>query len=464
MKKLLTVEGMLNKKFMLGELPTTKTAYSTFFKIAWPSALEALLVSLVGSVDTIMVGGLGKGAIAAVGITNQPKFILLAMIFSLNVGITAVTSRRKGQDDRKGANQVLRTGLILGSIISIVMSLIGYVFAKPILLFSGAEDTYMADATAYFRVVMLGIPFQSLNLIINAAQRSCGKTKISMWTNVISNLVNIFFNYLLINGIGSFPRLEVMGAGIATSIGAFVAFLISMATLFKKKNYLNLYYKASWSINKTVLRPITKVSSSAFVEQVFIRVGFLAYAAIIARLGTTPYEAHLICMNLLSISFAFGDGLSIAASALVGQNLGKKRPDLSILYGKTGQRIAFMVSSVVFLIFLFGRTMLVSLFTDDITIITIGSGIMILAALGTHAQTSQVVLSGCLRGAGDTSFVAITSLISVAIVRPLLTYILCYPLGFGVSGAWIALLIDQFFRLTTSFKRFSGGKWASISL
>ena len=76
---------MLKKDQILGDLPTSKETYLNFFHIAWPSALEALLVAMIGSVDVIMVGKLGSGAIAAVGITNQPKFILLAMIFSLNV-------------------------------------------------------------------------------------------------------------------------------------------------------------------------------------------------------------------------------------------------------------------------------------------------------------------------------------------------------------------------------------------
>jgi Na+-driven multidrug efflux pump len=205
-----------------------------------------------------------------------------------------------------------------------------------------------------------------------------------------------------------------------------------------------------------------KISSSAFVEQVFLRIGFLAYAAIIARLGKNVYATHIICMNILTLSFCFGDGLSVAASALVGQNLGAKRPDLSIMYGKTGQRIAFMISSVIFLIFLFGRGLLVSLFSSNADIIALGANIMILAALGTHMQTSQVVLSGCLRGAGDTAYVAITSLISVAIIRPLITWLLCYPLGLGLYGAWISLLVDQCFRLVTSYTRFSSGKWSKI--
>ncbi len=461
---ILTVKHMLREDQLLGELPSTKKAYSNFFQIAWPSALEALLVAMIGVVDTIMVGTLGKGAITAVGITNQPKFVLLAAIFSLNTGIIAVVARRKGQEDRDGANQTLRTGILLSGTLSILMAILGYLFAKPILLIMGAESSYLKDAISFFRILMFSIPFQALNLTINAAQRGCGKTKISLITNVTSNLINIILDVLLINGIGFFPRLEVRGAAIATTTGAFVAFCISFLTLFRKKEYLSFHVNVGWSLKESVLKPISRVSSSAFVEQVFMRLGFVAYAAIVARLGETAYATHLICMNILSLSFCFGDGLSIAASALVGQNMGAKRPDLSIMYGKTGQRIAFIISTIVFFVFLFGRSFLITLFTREAIVIAIGANIMIISALTTHLQTSQVVLNGCLRGAGDTGFVAAVSLISVAFVRPLLTWALCFPFGFGVYGAWIALLVDQCFRFVTSYRRFSGGKWTGISL
>lgn len=464
MVNLLSVESMLKPEQAIGELPSSKAAYKNFLKIAWPSALESLLVGMVGAVDTMMVGKLGKGAITAVGITNQPKFIILAIIFSLNIGITAVVARRKGQADQKGANHTLRAGIQICLVLSLITSFLGFIFAKPILLFAGAEPSYLADAMTYFRILMFSIPFQALNLTINAAQRGCGKTKISMTTNIISNLVNITFDYFLIYGIWLFPRLEVGGAAIATDLGAFAAFCISLTTLLRRTGYLNLHFKSGWKLNKYIMQPIFKVSGSAFVEQVFMRIGFLAYAAIIARLGTTAYATHLIAMNILSLSFSFGDGLSVAASALVGQNLGAKRPDLSTIYGKTGQRLAFIISSVIFFVFILGRGFLVSLFSNEVAIIALGSNIMLIAALCTHSQTSQVVISGCLRGAGDTIFVAITSFISVAVIRPLLTWVLCFPLGLGLYGAWIALCFDQFFRLATSIKRFSSGKWTHISL
>ena len=459
-----SVKSMLKPDQIVGPIPQSKTIYKNFIQVAWPSALEALLVALVSSVDTIMVGSLGDGAIAAVGITNQPKFILLSMVFSLNVGITAIVARRKGQNDQEGANHTLRVGIILSACISFIMSLLGYLFAKPILEFAGAEASYMADAMDYYRVIMVSIFFTALNLTINAAQRGSGKTQISMRTNIVANVVNIIFNYILINGKFDFPRLGVKGAAIATLLGTIAACLISIFTLFNKEAFLSLRYKASWKITNTIINPIIKVSGSAFVEQVFMRIGFMAYAVIVARLGKTPYATHLICMNILNLSYCFGDGFGVAASSLVGQNLGANRPDLSIIYGKTGQRLAFIVSTILFTIFIFGRTFLVSLYSSTPEVIALGSTILIIIAFTTHFQTSQVIFSGCLRGAGDTVFVAIISLISITIIRPILTWVLAFPMGMGLQGAWIALLIDQSFRFTFNFIRFSRGKWTKITL
>lgn len=463
-QKLFSVRSMTKNVEICGEIPPSKEAYITTYKIAWPSAIEAILVSLIGSIDTIMVGGLGANAIAAVGITNQPKFILLAMIFSLNIGVTAIVARRKGQDNQEGANSCLRQSLIITFALSIIMGFCGFIFARPILLFAGAQSDVIELATSYFQIVMLSIVFNSISLTINAAQRGVGNTKISMRTNIAANLFNLFFNYLLINGIWFFPKLGVNGAGIATLIGSIVGCIMSIRSLFRPNGFLFMHRHASWKFDKQTIKSLVSISGSAMVEQVFMRVGFFAYAKIVASLGTVAFATHQICMNIINFSFAFGDGLSIASSSLVGQSLGAKRPDLAMIYGKIGQKLSFCVSTVLFFVFIFGRKVIIQLFTNDPAIISLGGIILIIIALTTHFQTSQTVISGCLRGAGDTKFVAMTSFISIGVIRPLLTYLLCLPFGFGLIGAWIALLIDQSLRFIINVGRFKTGKWTNIQI
>lgn len=455
---------MIKGNQQVGEIPSSKDIYRRTMDVAWPSALESVLVGLVGMVDTMMVGSIGPEAIAAVGITNQPRLIFLAIIFSLNVGVTAIVARRKGAEDRDGANGVLKQAVVLSSIIALLSSFIGIFFAREINLFAGAGSDIIDDATAYFQIIMLGMFFNSLLLTINAAQRGIGKTKISMRTNLTANGINIVFNYLLIGGNLGFPRLGVRGAAIATVLGFAVGFVMSLMSVLHTDSFLSLRTHGSWRFERETLQPMWKVCSSALVEQMCMRFGFFIYVKIVATLGTIAFATHQICMNVFSISFSVGDGLSVASSSLVGQSLGAKRPDMAIIHGKVCQRIAQMLSAVLTVIFIVFRRPIMMAFTTDEAIILQGMSIMIVLALTCFIQNSQVVTMGSLRGAGDTRYTALVSLISIAIIRPGSAWLFCYPMALGIMGAWYSMFFDQCVRMALSVVRFSSGNWTKLKL
>ncbi|MDD3401364.1 MAG: MATE family efflux transporter [Eubacteriales bacterium] len=460
---------MVKKELVCGALPSLKEAYSTSFKISWPSAIEQVLVAAMGFIDTIMVSSMGELAINAVGITTQPKFLLMALLLSLNTGITAVVARRRGEKDYDGARRTLKQTLLICSALSALMTVCAIILAKPLLSLAGAEQSYVSDAVAYFRIVMIGQFFGCIGMAINAAQRGFGNTRIAMISNTAANLVNILFNFLLINGVWIFPRWGVVGAAVATALGSFVAFLMALFSVLKPRvntdtPTLSLLGKGSWRADKRTTSSVVRVSSSAFAEQICLRFGFFAYVAIVARLGEIPYATHLICMNIIHISFSFADGFGIGATALVGRSLGEARPDLAMIYCKVGQRYSATIGLFLSLCFVLLRKQLIMLFSSDPAVIALGSIIVLFVALACLFQTSQVVLSGCLRGAGDSRYVAISSLISVGVFRPLISYILCYPLGLGLVGAWIGLCLDQFIRLAFSSMRMRGTKWLTIKL
>ncbi len=464
LKKLFSTRYMLKEKDKVGEIPTSKEAYKKTFDLAWPSMTESVLVCLTGAVDTMMVGSISPQAISAVGITNQPKFILLALIFSLNVGITAVIARRKGEGNQDGANRCMKQSLIVATILAILLFAIGNLIAEPLLRFAGAGNDIIGDSVTYFRIIMVGIFFNSIGLAINAAQRGVGNTRISMTTNLTANIVNVIFNYFLINGACGLPKWGVMGAAVATALGNFIAFLMAVASILPKKRYLSLFSKAKWRFDRATMGSVSKVGFSACAEQVAMRIGFFLYAKIVAGLGTIPFATHQVCMSIMSISFGFGDGFSVASATLVGQSLGSKRPDMARIYASICQRIALVISTVLFVLFIVFRHEIVAMFTTDQTIIQEGAVLMIIMAFTTHAQTSQVIITGALRGAGDAMYVALTSLLSIGIVRPALTWLLCYPVGLGLPGAWIGVMLDQFMRLVINWSHFKKGKWTTIKL
>jgi len=456
---------MVKPEQILGELPSTGAIYKRAYDMAWPSTLESFLIGLVGMVDTIMVGTLGSGAIAAVGITNQPRFIVLAVIMSLNTGITAVVARRTGEKDSVSANRCLKQTLLLTLLLTVVLGTLAIIFSRPMLVFAGAGADIIDDAVTYFNILMYGLVFNTLTMSINSAQRGAGNTRISMTTNLTANFVNVFFNYVLIGGKLGFPALGVAGAAIATVIGSAVGFFMALhSVLTPSTHFLTLRSHTPWSFDKATMGSIYKVSSSALVEQVFMRIGFFAYSKIVAGLGTDAFATHQICMNIMTLSFTLGNGLQVACTSLVGQNLGAKRPDLSIIYGQVGQRISLCLSAILSVIFFTCAHPLIGMYTNDPMIIQNGTPLLYITALVTFAQMPQVVYSGALRGAGDTRYVAVVSMISIMIVRPILSYLLCYPLGFGLIGAWFGILLDQFMRLFATMPRFASGKWTKIKL
>ena len=171
------------------------------------------------------------------------------------------------------------------------------------------------------------------------------------------------------------------------------------------------------------------------MEQVCLRIGFLLFSMTVANLGTTEMAAHQIGANMMSMSFSFGDGLSVAAVTLIGQSLGRKRPDMAKIYGNVCQKLGLICAAVVSTVYvLFGRQ-IYRLYTDETEILDYGVLIMYILSVLLFFQILQVVQFGCLRGAGDTRFTAMVSLISVTIIRPGLSWVLCYPLGIGLIGA-----------------------------
>lgn len=166
-----------------------------------------------------MVSSLGSYAVAAVGLTSQPKFLGLSLFIAANVSISALVARRKGQQKKEEANRIFLTFLIFLIIMSVILSVVIVMAADPIIRFCGSEEQTHDGAVRYFRIIMGGMIFNVLQMGINAAQRGAGNTRITMRTNLVSNTVNIIFNYLLIQGHFGFPALGIEGAGLATVAG-----------------------------------------------------------------------------------------------------------------------------------------------------------------------------------------------------------------------------------------------------
>ena len=440
--------------------------YKRAIKTAWPAVLESFFIALTGLVDTFMVSSLGTSAVSAVGLTTQPKFIGLTTFFSISVAVSAIVARRYGEENKKSANETLLTALFVSIILCILISALFLRYSDPIIRWSGSNVDTHQDAKEYLDIIMGFSIFSIISIMINSAQRGSGNTKIAFTTNFASNLVNIIFNYLLIGGNFGFPALGVKGAAIATVLGTVVGMIMSIRSLFVKSSYVRIDYIIKNKIKPTLetAKSIASFGINMFLEMIAMRVGFLATSLIAARLGTDAFAAHNVGMQILSIGFAFADGMQVAAVALAGSSLGAGRKEDAKLYGTICQRIGFGISiTLSIVLLLFGKDIF-KLFFEDEAVLEYGILISRFVTVIVMAQISQIIYAGCLRAGGDVKYTLFASLISVTLIRTIVTYVLTIPLGMGLMGIWIGVLSDQASRYLFMSTRFKKGKWVELKI
>ena len=445
---------------------SNKELYPTILKMAIPSMVESLFVCFAGFIDSLMVSSMGPEAVAAIGLTNQPKFLGYSFFTALCVSVSALIARRFGQKDKRGANGILITALTITLLLCAIISTVFVIFAPQIVRFCGSTPETLDMAVLYIRIIMSCMIFNCIQLTINAAQRGAGNTKITMRTNVTSNTVNIIFNYLLIGGKFGFPALGIRGAAIATVLGTVVACVMSIISVMNSECFINIKYIIKEKIMPTLghIKNIIKVGYSVFFEQLLFRVGFILTALMAASQGTYAVAAHQVAVNLSSLSFAFGDGMQAAAVALVGKSLGEKNPEKAKEYGKCCQVIGAIITVVIAVLFTIFADEIMRLFFKEPEIVEVGKTLVYAIVVCVIFQIRQIIYMGCLRGAGDTLFTATVASVSTTGVRSVVSYICCYTLGLGIFGVWMGSVADQAVRFTLASLRFKSGKWVNIKI
>ena len=434
--------------------------------VAWPAMAESFFVTLAGMIDTMMVSALGTYAVAAVGLTNQPKFIGLTLFFGINIAVSALVARRKGEQRRESANTILLTALVMSVVLCAAVSLIFVVFAPQIMELAGSNaDTHEA-AVEYFRIIMGGMFFSVLTMVINAAQRGSGNTRLSMTTNLTSSIVNVFFNYLLIEGHMGFPAWGIRGAAIATVLGTVISAGMAVFSLFRPNSYVRIpeMIRNRLRCTRESIKSIWGLAYNSSLENIAMRIGFLATALLAARLGTDEFAVHNVGMSILGLGFSFADGMQVAAVALSGEALGAGHKEEAKEYGRICQRIGFLISVVLAILLLVGGRWFNSLYFQEDRILDMGVMIFRYIMVIVLLQISQIIYTGCLRAAGDVRYTLRVALISVTVIRTVVTALLVLVFNLGLHGIWLGVLSDQLSRFTFMRRRFRQGKWVDLKI
>ena len=448
---------------------STGRLYRDVTMIAWPSFVELLLTQLTSMADQIMVGQIGGAegvrGLTAVGLASMPKFLMMTMALAMNIGTTAVVARARGQQNRPEANRVFRQTVVLNLLLSVLLMGVGLLLSPMMIAFmggSGIAPETLELSTRYLNIQFMGFVPLCLTATITAALRGVGDTRTPMVYNTVANVVNLIFNYIMIYGRFGCPAMGVAGASIATVVGQTVAFFIAMKAVLGKKHYLRISLRERFRFDWEILRRVAGIGIPSMIEQFIVRFGIILFQRVVAGLGDAMYATHQVVSNIQSMSLMIGQSFGNASTTLMGQSLGKRRYDMAAIYMKVTRTLGASVSVMIAVLMFIFRSELIALYNNTPEVVAAGAGVMFMICILVPIQGDQFIVSGGLRGVGDTRYPAMVALVCTLVVRMACSYVVVDTLGWGLHGAWVAILTDMFLRAWLMLRRYRSGKWKAF--
>ena len=431
------------------------------FQITLPAVFDLLAQTLIMALDMKMVSSLGPSAISSVGVGTAGMYALIPALIAVATGTTALLSRAYGADNKLDGKKAFAQSFFIAVPLGIFLTIIFLLFSEQIInLVGNAKDMNLKDAILYQNMTVIGFPFLGVSIATFYAFRAMGENKIPMIGNTLALVLKIILNFLLVYLF----KWGIFGAALSTTLTRLFSAIFSIYLVFwSKKNWISLELK-DLKFDYFTSKRILKVGIPAAVEQLGLRIGMLIFEMMVISLGNLSYAAHKIALTAESISFNLGFAFSFAASALVGQELGKGSSQKALKDGYICTIIAMIVMSTFGLLFFIIPQFLVSLFTKDKDVIELATMALKIVSICQPFSGASMVLAGALRGAGDTKSVLLITYLGIFLIRIPITYLFLDVLNFGLAGAWIVITIDLAIRSSLAFYIFRRGKWKYLQV
>jgi putative MATE family efflux protein len=449
------------------------------FALALPVMAEESLNLLVGYTDWYLAGHFlaGDEPKAAMGLMSYVLWILPTLFSLISIGAMALVSRFVGAGMRNEASHVVNQAMLLGVVaagIGILFFLVGgQWFVSVMRLRPEAAEL----ALRYIRIMTPAIPAIMVEQIGSACLRGSGDAVTGLIARVALNAVNMVLATVLVTGAGPFPNLGWDGLAIGTATGHSIGGLIILGMLFRGRNGMRLQFGWPRPDRETVRR-ILRIGLPGGFDASAVVICHLIYVSIINALGTDASAAHGLGLQIEALAYLPGSAFQVAAAALAGQALGANEPRQAVRSVVMAAVCGVAVMSLAGLLFYFAGEHLARFFIGRPTDLTRHAGELLkIVACGCPALALLTVLSGGLRGSGDTRVPLVITFIGLVGVRipcacflawdhvPLpFTGVSLPGLGLGVGGAWLAMILDAWLRSQLVLLRFLHGGWTRVKV
>ena len=439
-------------------MPRQREIRQELFSLALPVVFSSLLQRAVNIVGLFLVGGLGASAIAAVGIGQFLILIVMTMVWGLSAGTTVVVAQLCGAERRTEAAQVGLQAILVGTLLGIVISVAGVGLGQWGAVFLGASPEVLVFTQPYLRIVFSFFVFSVLINLLSAIMYGAADPRPPLRAALLMNVLYFAMAYALVNGRWGAPALGVAGAALASGVSEMAAALYLLVIGFQKGHVRR------GAADRGLLRQVFQVGLPVFAERLVQQAGQMMYLKAVMLYGTIAYATHQVVLAIEAFSFLPVLGLSLAVTAAVGRTLGANQPHQVALVNREASRLAIVIMVGMGLVFLWAPDPLLRIFTDDPDVIRLGTSFLKIAAILQLPLAITMVLSGSLKGSGDTPFLFWSTVAGSWGVRIPLAWLFASVLKLDITAVWSLMVADWFVRMGLLMYRYRSEGWITRNI
>jgi putative MATE family efflux protein len=426
--------------------------------LTWPIFIELFLHMLMGSTDTFMLSHISDEAVAAVGVANQLIFFMILIFGFVAAGTAVLVSQNLGAGLREDARRVSGISLSLNLLFGVLVSVIVIGFNDSFLQMFNLTPEIHRLAQQYLVIVGGTLFTQALLVTASAILRANGLTKEAMMISIFMNIIHLTGNSIFIYGLLGVPEMGVQGVAISTAISRAIAVLLIFRLLYRRlpvkialEDYLNF--------NKSFIKKILKIGIPSAGENVLYNTSQMAITVIIGLLGALALTTRVYTFNIMSFMMLFGIAIGQGTQILIGYKVGAREFDKAYLQLLKSLKLSIIITMAITVVIVAIREPILGVFTDNKEIIMEGSKVLLLCLILEPGRTFNIVVISSLRAAGDAVFPVKMALVSMWGLSVPLAYILGIKMGLGLTGIWMAFIVDEWFRGIIMYIRWRSRVW-----
>ncbi|WLR55913.1 MATE family efflux transporter [Mesobacillus subterraneus] len=423
-----------------------------------PIFIELFLHMLMGSTDTFMLSHISDEAVAAVGVANQLVFFMILVFGFVATGTAVLVSQNLGAGLQTDARKISGLSLSLNLIFGVLVSVIVVGFNDLFLQMFNLTPEIHRLAQQYLTIVGGTLFTQALLVTASAILRANGLTKEAMFISIIMNIIHLAGNSLFIYGLFGVPEMGVQGVAISTAISRAIAVILIFRLLYRRLP-MRIALEDYLSFNKTFIKKILKIGVPSAGENVLYNTSQMAITVIIGLLGAMALTTRVYTFNIMSFMMLFGIAIGQGTQILIGYKVGAREFDKAYHQLLKSLKLSIIITMAITVVIVSIREPILGIFTDNKEIIREGSKVLLLCLILEPGRTFNIVVISSLRAAGDAVFPVTMAFVSMWGISVPLAYFLGIKMGFGLSGIWIAFIIDEWFRGIIMYIRWRSRVW-----